>query len=243
MSLGLQGQLSYTLGNCKDTSSAPVTGDTYENSIAVPLLLSKSYRIGACDFDVRHTLVGTVIWDVPGPKSGFASYIAGGWQLGTIVTATSGSPYTVTVGGGGDPLNTGFNGDFSMDFAQLVPGCNATPGITSNSLGQLLAFNPACFTTAPAVAGGVLVGNSGRNRFYGPGLTTVDFSTFKNFSFRERMKLQFRAEFFNIMNPPNFAAPNFLNDANNSIGTNNAGVIGSISTASRQIQLGLKLVW
>jgi hypothetical protein len=44
-------------------------------------------------------------------------------------------------------------------------------------------------------------------------------------------------------NHPNFAAPNFLNDANNSIGTGNAGVIGSTSTASRQIQLGLKLVW
>jgi hypothetical protein len=243
MSHGLQGQLSYTLGNCKDTSSAPVTGDTYVNSVAVPLLLNKSYRIGACDFDVRNTLVGTVIWGVPGPKSGLASYVAGGWQIGSIVTATSGSPYTVTFGGGGDPLNTGFNGDFSMDYAQLVSGCNATPGVTTNAQGQLLAFNPNCFTSAPAVAGGVLVGNSGRNRFYGPGLTTVDFSTFKNFSFRERYKVQLRFEFFNILNHPNFAAPNFLNDANNSIGTSNAGVIGSTSTSSRQIQLGLKLAW
>jgi Carboxypeptidase regulatory-like domain/TonB dependent receptor/TonB-dependent Receptor Plug Domain len=243
MSHGLQGQVSYTLGKCRDTSSAPVTGDTYVNSVAVPLLLSKAYRVGACDFDVRNTLVGTVIWDVPGPKSGLVSYALGGWEVGTIVTATSGSPYTVTVGGGGDPLNTGFNGDFSMDFANLISGCNATPGVTTNAAGQLLAFNPNCFAPAPAVAGGVLVGNSGRNRFYGPALTTVDFSLFKNFSFRERFKAQFRSEFFNILNHPNFAAPNFLNDANNSIGTGNAGVIGSTSTASRQIQLGLKLVW
>jgi hypothetical protein len=243
MSHGLQGQLSYTLGKCRDTSSAPVTGDTYVNSVAVPLLLSKAYRIGACDFDVRHTLVGTVIWDVPGPKSGVASYAIGGWQMGTIVTATSGSPFTVTVGGGGDPLNTGFNGDFSMDFANLISGCNATPGVTTNAAGQLLAFNPNCFAAAPAVAGGVLVGNSGRNRFYGPGITTVDFSLFKNFSFKERFRVQFRSEFFNVLNHPNFAAPNFLNDANNSIGTGNAGIIGSTSTASRQIQLGLKLVW
>jgi hypothetical protein len=214
------------------------------NSIAVPLLLNKQYRIGACDFDVRNTLVGTVIWNLPGPKTGWESYVAGGWQLGTIVTATSGSPFTVTFGGGGDPLNTGFNGDFSMDFAQVVSGCNATPGVKTNAQGQLLAFNPDCFTPAPAVAGGVLVGNSGRNRYYGPGLTTVDFSTFKNFTtFQERLKIQFRAEFFNILNHPNFAAPNFLNDSNNSIGTSNAGVIGSTSTASRQIQLGIKLVW
>ncbi len=156
MTHGLQGQVSYTYGKCKDTSSAPVTGDTYVNSIAVPLLLSHAYRVGPCDFDIRQTLVGTFIWDVPGPKSGTMRYLAGGWELGTIVTATSGSPFTVTFGGGGDPLNTGFNGDFSMDFADLVPGCNATPGVTTNSLGQLLAFNPKCFTAAPAVAGGVL---------------------------------------------------------------------------------------
>lgn len=71
----------------------------------------------------------------------------------------------------------------------------------------------------------------------------MDFSTFKNFSFREKLKVQFRAEFFNVLNHPNFAAPNFLNDSNNSIDTSNAGVIGSTSTASRQIQLGLKLVF
>ena len=245
MKQGSQGQLSYTYGNCKDTSSAPVTGDTYVNSIAVPLLLNHAYRVGACDFDIRQTLVGTFIWDVPGPKSGTMGYLAGGWELGSIVTATSGSPFSVTFGGGGDPLNTGFNGDFSMDYANLVPGCNATPGVTTNSKGQILAFNPACFTPAPAVAGGVLVGNSGRNRFYGPGFTTVDFSAFKNVRITERIKAQFRAEFFNIMNHPNFAAPNFLNDANNSIRTPNAGVIGSTVglTPSRQIQLGLKLVW
>jgi hypothetical protein len=244
MSHGVQGQLSYTFSKCRDTSSAPVTGDTYVNSIAVPLLLSKQYRIGACDFDLRHVVVGTFIWDVPGPKSGMASYLAGGWELGGIITAESGSPYTVTIGGGNDPLGTGFNGDFSMDYADLIPGCNATPGITRNGLGQLLAFNPSCFLTQPdTVPGGVLVGKSGRNAFYGPGLTTVDFSTFKNFKFAERFRVQFRAEFFNILNHANFAAPNFLNDANNSIGTSNAGVIGSTSTSSRQIQLGLKLVW
>jgi hypothetical protein len=271
MSHGLQGQLSYTFSKCRDTSSAPVTGDTYVNSIAVPLLLSKPYRLGACDFDVRHVAVGTFIWAVPGPKSGVASYLGGGWELGAIVTAESGSPYTVTVGGGNDPLGTGFNGDFSMDYADLISGCNATPGVTRDAQGRLLAFNPNCFKlpqSTPDIAARCvpffsdkaktipipgtcsnLVGHTGRNRFYGPGLTTVDFSAFKNFRFTERLRLQFRAEFFNLLNHPNFAAPNFLNDANNSVfdekgaPIGNAGVIGSTSTSSRQIQLGLKLVW
>ena len=60
---------------------------------------------------------------------------------------------------------------------------------------------------------------------------------------RDRLRLQFRAEFFNLLNHPNFAAPNFLNDANNSFETSNAAVIGSTSTSSRQIQFGLKLIW
>ncbi len=269
MSSGLQGQLSYTYGKCRDTSSAPVTGDTYTNSIAVPLLLSKQYRIGACDFDVRQALVGTFIWDVPGPKSGLASYLAGGWDLGAIVTATTGSPFTPTVGGGDDPLGTGFNGDFSMDYASLVRGCNPIHGGVDylNTSCFTLPYAPTAFAAAncppndPLAQTGFynttltppsgmtfcqnLVGNAGRNRFYGPRLTTVDFSVFKNIRLMERLKLQFRAEFFNILNHPNLAAPNFLNDSNNSIfdatgaAIGNAGVIGSTSTPPRLIQLGL----
>jgi len=274
MSHGLQGQISYTFGKCRDTSSAPVTGDTYLNSIAVPLLLVKSYRVGACDFDVRQTLVGSFIWEVPGPKSGTASYLAGGWELGTIITATTGSPFTPTIGGGGDPLGTGFNGDFSMDFANLVQGCNpvqggvkylntkcfALPQATPDIAAQCQPFgfktpNPSKGDPGSAGILGTctnLVGNAGRNSIYGPGLTTVDFSIFKNTHvprISEAFNIQFRAEFFNIMNHPNFAAPNFLNDSNNSIFDASgapiakAGVIGSTSTEARRIQLGLKLVW
>ena len=275
MSHGFQGQASYTYGNCRDLSSAPVTGDTYVNSIAVPLLLVKSYRIGACDFDVRHTFTGTVIWDVPGPKSsGVTSYVLGGWELGTIITATSGSPFTPTVGDGSDPLGTGFNGDFSMDYANMVKGCDpihggvnylnlncfalpqATPAIAAlcQPFGFLTpsAANPA---GSPGIAGTCsnLVGNAGRNSLYGPSLNTVDFSVFKNFRFSkisEAFNVQFRAEFFNILNHTNFEAPNFLTDSNNNSifdadGTvlKNAGVLGSTATSSRQIQLGLKVVF
>jgi len=265
MSHGLQGQVSYTYGKCRDTSSAPVTGDTYVNSIAVPLLLSKQYRIGACDFDIRQTLVGTFIWDVPGPKSGLASYVAGGWELGTIVSATSGSPFTATLGAGDDPLNSGYNGDFSPDFPDLIKGCNPIHGGVNYLNTQCFALPQQTAAIAaqcvPFIGNGTsaspqfptscsnLVGNAGRNSLYGPRLTTVDFSAFKNFQMGERLKLQFRAEFFNILNHTNFAAPNFLNDSNNSIfdangaTSSNAGIIGSTSTPSRQIQLGLKLVW
>jgi hypothetical protein len=273
---GVQGQVSYTLGKCRDTSSAPVTGDTYLNSIAVPLLLIKSARIGACDFDIRQTLTGSVIWDVPGPKSGIAGFVAGGWQLGMIVTATTGAPFTVTVGDGNDPLGTGFNGDFSMDFANLLPNCNPIHGGVNY-------LNTACFTppTAPAslpVASAAnpfgcaplsytnspvapppgqqfcsnVLGNSGRNNFYGPGLTTVDFSIYKNThipKISETFNVQFRAEFFNVLNHTNFLSPGFLNTfgQNNSTydfdGSTLPTALNQTSTTSRQIQLGLKLIW
>jgi hypothetical protein len=267
MSHGFQGQISYTYGKCMDTSSAPVTGDTYLNSIAVPLLFVKSYRIGACDFDIRQTLVGTFIWNVPGPKSGLASYVAGGWEIGTILTATTGSPFTATLGAGGDPLGTGFNGDFSMDFPNIAKGCNPIRGgvhyLNLNCFTlpaeptSFVGCAPNSFPGAPAAPASTqycqnLVGNAGRNSLYGPRLTTVDFSVFKNTHvprISETFNVQFRAEFFNMLNHPNFAAPNFLNDSNNSIFnpngsvSGNAGVIGSTSTSSRQVQLGLKLVW
>ncbi len=146
-SQGVQGQVSYTFGKCRDLSSAPVTGDTFLNSIAVPLLLFKQARLGACDFDVRQVLSGTVLWNIPGVKNGnrFVSALTGGWQLGTIITATTGAPFTVTVGDGNDPLGNGFNGDFSQDFASLIPGCDPIHGGVNY-------LNTNCFTppTAPA---------------------------------------------------------------------------------------------
>jgi len=273
---GVQGQASYTFGKCRDTSSAPVTGDTYLNSIAVPLLLLKSYRVGACDFDIRQTFTGTVIWDVPGPKTGWQAYVAGGWQVGTIITASTGAPFTVTVGDGNDPLGTGFNGDFSMDYAGLIPGCKAihggvnylntacfTPPTAPASLPLATAANPfGCaplsYTNAPAAAPAGqqycsnVLGNTGRNKFYGPGLTTVDFSVFKNIpvtKISETFNVQFRAEFFNILNHTNFLSPGFLNTfgQNNSAfdfnGSPLSTTLNQTSTTSRQIQLGLKLVW
>jgi outer membrane receptor protein involved in Fe transport len=278
LSRGVQGQISYTLGNCKDLSSAPVTGDTFLNSIAVPLLMFKSARLGACDFDIRDVLTATLIWNLPSIKSGsrLLSTVTGGWELGTIVSAYSGAPFTATIGDGNDPLGTGFNGDFSMDFASLTPGCNPIHG-------GINYLNTNCFTpaTAPASLAAAtpadpfgcapnsfpaspvappsgsqfcsnVLGNTRRNQFYGPRLTTVDFSVFKNTripSISETFNIQFRAEFFNLLNHTNFLSPGFLNTfgQNNSVydfdGTPLKTALNQTSTTSRQIQLGLKLIF
>jgi outer membrane receptor protein involved in Fe transport len=276
---GVQGQVSYTFGKCRDLSSAPVTGDTFLNSIAVPLMLVKSARLGGCDFDIRHVLSGTLMWDLPSMKDSGAllSTLTGGWQLGTIVTATSGAPFTVTVGDGNDPLGTGFNGDFSMDFASLIPGCNPihggvnylntscfVPPTAPSSLPFATSASPyGCAPGSfPAYAGPAppsgtqfcsnVLGNTRRNQFYGPGQTTVDFSIFKNTkipSISEVFNVQFRAEFFNILNHTNFLSPGFLNTfgQNNSAfdfdGSSLSTALNQTATTSRQIQLGLKVIW
>jgi hypothetical protein len=282
MAHGVQGQFSYTYSHCNDLSSAPVTGDTYLNSIAVPLLLQKSYRVGPCDFDLRQVATGTLIWDIPAPHldNSFANVLVNGWQLGGILTAQTGAPFSVTVGGGNDPLGTGFNGDFSMDLADLLPNCNPTGGkgvnfINTNcftpptapsSLAPASASNlygcapnsfPGYPSSAPKAPSGRqfcsnVVGNSGRNRFYGPRLTTLDMSIFKNVavpSISDAFKVQFRAEFFNILNHTNFLSPGFLNTGgqNNSTfdfdGSPLPTALNQTSTSSRQIQLGMKLVF
>jgi carboxypeptidase family protein/TonB-dependent receptor-like protein len=277
VSHGIQGQLSYTFGKCRDTSSAPVTGDTYLTSIAVPLLLDKSARVGPCDFDIRQLLVGNFIWNLPSPQTSSAllSNLAGGWQLGSIITYTTGSPFTATVGDGNDPLGSGFNGDFTTDFANLLPGCNPihggvnylntncfTPPTAPASLPLATAANPyGCAPLSfPNYQGAPpsgeqfcsnVLGNTRRNQFYGPGLTTVDFSIFKNTrvpKISETFNVQFRAEFFNILNHTNFIGPNFLNGSqNNSLfdfnGATLPTALNQTSTSSRQIQLGLKLIW
>ncbi|MBB5341590.1 TonB-dependent receptor [Tunturiibacter gelidoferens] len=277
---GIQGQLSYTWSKCRDLSSAPVTGDTYLNSIAVPLLFNKQARIGACDFDIRQVLTGNFIWEIPAPNfsSSFANFAAHGWEVGSIVTAETGAPFTVTVGGGNDPLGTGFNGDYSMDFADVLPGCKPTGGkglnyINTNcftpptaplSLGVATAANPlGCAPNSflnysgPAAPAGRqfcsnVLGNSGRNSFYGPRLTTVDFSLFKNTKvprISDTFNVQFRAEFFNILNHTNYLSPGFLNSfgQNNSAydfdGTSLPTALNQTSSSSRQIQLGAKFVF
>jgi hypothetical protein len=281
LSKGVQGQASYTFGKCRDLSSAPVTGDTFLNSIAVPLLSVKSARLGACDFDIRQVFTGTMMWELPSFKNSnaFVSTMAGGWEIGTILTATTGAPFTATVGDGNDPLGTGFNGDFSMDVASLVPGCNPITGAKPpmNYLNTNCLTPPTAPDTLPIATAGNpygcapnsflsfpqpppsgmqycsnVLGNSGRNRFYGPRLVTVDLSIFKNTripSISETFNIQFRAEMFNVLNHTNFLSPGFLNTfgQNNSIadfdGSSLSTALNQTSTTSRQIQLGLKLIW
>jgi hypothetical protein len=101
-------------------------------------------------------------------------------------------------------------------------------------------FNPNAFI-APING---TYGNVGRDTLIGPGVAELDFSILKSTMVREKLKLQFRAEFFNILNTVNFNTPNtIVFTSASSPASPTAGVITGTSTTSRQIQFALKLLW
>ena len=129
-----------------------------------------------------------------------------GWQITTIVAASSGLPFNVTDGSDqSDSLGGSARPNYNPTApAQTVngisyPACNNSPILG----GTAMYFNPNCFAQEQY---GTL-GNFGRMGLYGPGLVNVDFGLLKTTRIRERMTLQFRAEIFNILNHTNFAWP------------------------------------
>ena len=237
MSAGFQVQGTFTWAKSVDTSSATVAGDAFGNSISSLNWFDPRLTRGLSDFNVGRTLVINGTWDVPTPKSfsGPAQWLAGGWELGTILTVGDGVPFTPTWGTGSDPANTLSSDDFAYPNRLSGPGCATltNPGNPNNYIKtqcftvptapDMTFFNNNC-TQFPASAQPNnppavqiqfpqcfnLRGNSGRNILTGPGVVDMDFSVFKNNPIRrisETFNIQFRAEMFNILNHPNFAPP------------------------------------
>ncbi len=240
MSHGFQAQASYTWSKCIDTGSSGPVGDVFQNSLSTLPFFSNSARRGTCDFDIHHNFVANYIWNIPSPKlsSAFASWALGEWELGGVIIASTGTPFTVLMGG--DPL--GQKNDDPTDFPDRLngPGCNNP--VNSGNINYLKV---SCF--APPVPLN-RCGNAGRNQLTGPGLFNVDFSIFKNNPVRrisESFNVQFRAEFFNLFNRANFQAPLDNNRLfnQNGIPIAGAGQITATATDARQIQFGLKLIW
>jgi hypothetical protein len=153
--------------------------------------------------------------------SGVANVVLGGWQLATITQLRSGTPYSVT-------------------FSSNQPGwiANRANVVSSDFYpsNQSIAgwFNPSAFSVPPVYT----YGNSARNMLWGPGQVIIDMSVLKDIAIYERVKLQFRAEAFNMPNHPSFSNP----AANISVPTT-VGKITNTSVASRAIQFGLKLLF
>ena len=240
MTKSLQFGGSYTWAKSIDTSSASVAGNQFLNSVFNLPWFDTSLNRGLSDFDIRNNAVLNAIWQVPGPRDeGGVRWVVSGWQIGGIYQVSSGMPFTPMIGG--DPL--GLKSPYPFDFPDRIfgTGCNSAV----NPGNPLHYIKTQCFSfPAPATR----MGNAGRNTLIGPGLSNFDLSLVKNNyikRFSESFNLQFRAEFFNVLNHPNFSPPvvnNTLFGAKGAAVTT-AGLITTTSTSSRQLQFALKIIW
>jgi hypothetical protein len=233
---GLAFNASYTWGHSDDITSTTASG-----SVQNPLC-EKCDR-GPSDFDIRHSVLLSWSYELPIGKgkafgnnwSDRTNAVLGGWKFNSIDTFQSGSPFTVnwgvnTEGSGGGTQRANVIGDYH------VPNPNPNEW-----------FNPAAFG-APAQ---YTYGNSGRNIIVGPGTNEIDLSLFKTvpLTFREGMRLEIRAEVFNLFNKPQFDNPN---ESGAAAGAATAGIPGAATISyagnpaffqrtSREIQLAMKL--
>ncbi|MGH9357149.1 MAG: hypothetical protein ACRD10_13555, partial [Terriglobia bacterium] len=238
---GVQFHAAYTWGKNIDTLSATVANDSYPNGIFNPLFFDQRTTRGLSDFNVSQNFVLNFTWQAPSPRSRsrVARWTIDGWQLGGVYKASTGQPFTPILGG--DPLGSKLDQTSEPPNRLVGAGCGSltNPGDPNHFIKtQCLAF--------PAPAN--LFGNLGRNVFVGSGLSNLDFSLIKNTPLRvvsENFNLQFRAEFFNILNRANFASPtgNLTVFDQSGSPVSGAGLITFTQTPSREIQFALKLIW
>jgi Carboxypeptidase regulatory-like domain/TonB dependent receptor len=209
---GLRWNVSYTWSKSLDYNSFSTGGIVGQDSYNL-----RGDR-GLSDFDVRHRFVCNGIYDLPFNGNPFVE----GWQLAAIVQLQSGSPINIVTS------NSTVNGIANT----LRPDVNG-PIATIGSVDKW--FDTSVFTAVPRF------GSLGRNVVIGPGFSNTDFSVIKNTRLGEDLRLQFRAEFFDLFNHANFGPPGTV------VGTPAFGQITSTrfptgeSGSSRQIQFAVKL--
>lgn len=245
LSHGLQAQVSYTFSKAIDLGSAALAGDPFGNSISGLFFFAPYTRRGVADFNVPNEFTFNFLYQAPEMKSlhGPLDVIGNGWQASSIFFAQNGLPFTPTIAG--DAL--GLKGTAPYDVPNRIKTGGCATGV--NSRRAIRYINLSCFTfPSPNADGTVVYGNAGRNSLLGPRLAEWDLSFMKNTRLtqaHENVNLQFRAEFYNILNHSNFSPPianrTVFTAAGAPVGT--AGNITSTVTTNRQIQFGMKMLF
>jgi hypothetical protein len=216
------------LGNytwSKNLSNAPdFRSPMFESSIPQNNSDLAAEKGPACD--VRHRFVLSAVYALPGlPYAGALRTMTKDWSISSVYQIQTGFPFTISVFG--DTANSG-----------TVLGENP---IRANATGQSIFpsgthtanrwFNTAAFAAPAAFS----FGDVGRNSVYGPGMQTLDLALARDFGVTERMRFQFRGEFFNLLNHTNLGTPDrFVN-------TPQFGTITQATTPGREIQLSARL--
>jgi len=192
---------------------------------------------GLSDFDMRHRLTFSGVWELPFGakrkfvKSGTASHLLSDWQISSIVALQSGQPMTAI-------LSTALSGTQSNGTDR--PDLISKPNLKWGQRDPNQWFNTGAFVIPPVFTDSQgnysIPGDEGRNVITGPGLASWDSTVERRFRLREAVNLDFRTDFFNLTNHPNFDRPGLI------YATSNFGRISSAEN-SRQIQFSLRLNW
>ena len=256
---GLQYQASYTWSHAIDNQSDIFEGVPTDPRTGAFALAGFTRQLdarvdrGNADFDQRHNLVVNAIWDIPKPPvgAGWVDHLLGHWTLSLIGAHRSGFPVTV-IGNSflADPVTGLLNN--RLDFIG-APGESYNLSHPTPVPGGVQWLDPSLFR--PAVGH---VGNVGRGAIRGPGFWNYDFALLRDIPISEGARLQFRAEFYNVMNHANLSAPvtTYLSDpslgiVNPDFGKPYYGLNRTYSrfgdlplqNSSRAIQLGLRIAF
>jgi hypothetical protein len=222
---------SYVLSKNIDNMVAPQPGISPGVGNPFNLLLEK----GRGNFDQRHIVRMSWIWNPQGPQSGIGRQLLGGWTITGLTSIFSGQPVDITQG-----TDVALDGTQQQNLqdAQFVAGItHADIPIDHASRGDMVArfFNTDAFVRPNLLPRGIY-GSAGRNLISGPATVNTDLAVIKDFLVREPMRLQFRGEFFNAFNQVNFNQPEARAQS---------GSFGRILGADpgRVAQLALKVIW
>jgi len=259
----VQVQLYYTLSKMQSTNDNSNIGESTNGSNWQVNPYSTLYDYGLSSYDVRNNFTGNIIYELPFKKN----ELVRGWQLSLIMGAHSGPPYNAVVGYDAGHVGSPFpyqrpNIIADPNVGGIVaispyPQCHALVGQSIGGVAGVAPatvnnpthwFNPCAFT-APNPG---TLGNMGRNSLSGPGYQNFDLAVAKTTNISpnsERVKVQFRAEWFNVFNHPNLRLPPSLNvftgtptGAFTGI-VGNAGNITTTVNPGRQLQFGLKFLF
>jgi hypothetical protein len=197
--------VAYTYSHSLDDSSDNVDGN-FVNSYDIPANYSSS------NYDQRHILTASWIYEVPFAGKGLARSFFGGWQFAGIMTSQSGSPFSVVDGIFGDNAGVADGVSGNGSYADVIGNPHATPCPVPYPGTPGPQLYNSCAYEQPQ---GLTFGDSGRNSLVQPHRTNFDMSVYKVFKPTEKVNVQFRAEAFNIFNHTQWRG------VNNYVGTAN----------------------
>jgi hypothetical protein len=198
---------------------------------------SAASNYGNSNFDIRHAVKGTFVYEVPMGKgrrflnnNAFLDEVIGGWQTSATVFWHTGQPYTVIAANNNSASENPGGSNESSQFLNVIGNPNLSHPTVQNWYNVNAFAQPAAGT----------FGNERRNGLFGPHFSEVNFSLGKNFTVTERVGLQFRIDAYNIFNHPSFSNPNTGESFANGVPTS-AASITSTASGARAFQLDARV--